>query len=96
MPNWAFANQMIIGPPVTGTASTGGALVMASNSLRAYVIIINTGSTNGLCARFSSTETGCATPIPPLGNYEPFIAPANVIYLASAASTTTYSVKQGQ
>lgn len=97
LPATASANYYMFSAPVTGTATSTSTKVLNQNNLRSYLIIINNSSTVTLYVKFGSAQSGTeGVTIPPLGNYEPFKAPANSVYLDTASSTAAYTIIQGQ
>lgn len=90
-------SQVIFGAPVTGTATTSSAKKLNWNSLRTYLIILNTGSTNTMYVKFGSAQSGTeGIPIlPNNGYYEPVEAPSNSVYIVTGSSTTTYTIIEG-
>lgn len=96
LPIWA--NDVIFGTALIGTATTGSSLVFADNSLRSYLLIVNTGS-NTIYANFgtiSGSSLVPAVPIPALGNYEPFRAPSNSVFLSTQTGSSNFVAIQGQ
>ncbi len=92
----APANNILFGPPVAGTATVTSTQVMAKNSLRTYLIILNTGS-NSMYVKFGSAQSGTEGILIPAGwNYEPDLAPSNSVWVVTASSTTSYTIMQGQ
>ena len=92
------ANQMMMKPPVAFTATTSSQQAIAANNLRSYIIIVNTGAQIAY-VKFATAIQSPATqgiPIPPGGNYEPFIAPANPLWVSSASATTSLVIVEGQ
>lgn len=96
-PTVVFANFIMFGAPVTGTATGTSTKVLNQNGLRTYLIIINNSSTVTMYVKFGSAQTGTeGVAIPPLGNYEPIKAPSNSVYIDTASSTAAYTMIEGQ
>ena len=92
----ANANYYMFGPPVEGTATDTSTKVMDQNTLRSYLIILNTGGTD-IYVKFGSAQSATeGIKIPSGWNYEPEVAPSNSVWVVTASSTSTYTIMQGQ
>ncbi len=93
-----YANQVMYSSPVqyTATATASPSPAMAANSLRTYLIITNKGNSIAY-VNFGGAASPAASglPIPPGGNYEPYKAPAQAVYLLTTAGTTALTLIQG-
>lgn len=97
IPVGVYANQFLFGTPVAVSVTTTPAVALAANSLRAYLLIVNTGATPVIVKFGSAPASGTdGVPIPAGGNYEPFRPPANSVYVRTASSTSTLVIVQGQ
>jgi hypothetical protein len=93
----ARANQVLFGPPhVVGITATSTA-IRPKNSLRTYLIIQNIGALP-VVVKFGSIQDDATdgVVIPAGGNYEPFLAPANSVWIRTASSTSTVVLIEGQ
>jgi hypothetical protein len=66
------------------------------NLNRKYLLIVNKG-TQIIYVKYDSAHTGTeGIPIPVGGNYEPWIAPTNAIFMRSASGSQNVQVTEGQ
>lgn len=88
---------VLFGPPNAKTVTTTSTQMMPANSLRAYIIIVNTGATP-VVVKFGGVQSSATEGvlIPPGGNYEPLETPANSLYAVTASSTSTLEIVEGQ
>ena len=93
----ARANNLMMGPPNTTTADVRSTKILNQSNLRAYFMIINTGS-NTVYVKFSNTaQTGVeGIPIPAGWFYENTSGPSNAIWLETEADTSTVFYMEGQ
>jgi len=80
----------------TGTATTTAVAVLTNNQNRKYLLIQNLGSENLYFSTEDFSDENDAIRIAPDGNYEPWLAPQNSIYLKTATATTLFSIVEGQ
>jgi len=96
IPLMVWANNIIFYSPGTASLTTTPSQILTSNSLRKYLILVNTGSNTVIiktgAAPASSTD---GIPIPAGGNWEPFQAPGNSIYGRAVTGTSTIEYQQG-
>lgn len=92
-----FSNQLMMGPQteveVTGTSTK----FLNQNNLRAYLMVINTGS-EAVYLKFGSTiQTSTeGIPLPAGWFYENTEGPSNAVWLVTASSTSTVIYMEGQ
>lgn len=92
----AFANYFVFAAPVTVTVTGTSTQILAKNSLRTYLIIVNNGAVP-VIVKFGSVQTaGEGISIPAGGNYEPYKTPSNSVYAETASSTASVTIMQGQ
>lgn len=89
-------NFIMFGPPLAVTVTNTSTQILPQNSLRTYLILVNTG-TNTAYVKMGSVQSTSTegVPIPAGGNYEPFQAPANSVFVVSP-SGSFLTVIQGQ
>lgn len=77
-------------------ASDGRKAVLPFNRLRAYLIIFNVDTVNALWVNVGvpATANACLR-IPPGGNWEPWVAPINDIYLVGDVAGQTAIIMEG-
>jgi len=93
----ARANFYMYGPVISGVATGVSTQFFPQNTLRSYLLIVNTGS-NTVYANFSGVQVGPqGIPIPAGGNYEPLHAPSNAVYLTTVTpNVSSVLLMQGQ
>lgn len=93
----ARANQTLFGAPLAVSATVTSTSVKAKNTLRTYLLIQNTGALP-VVVKFGSVQNSATDGIviPAGGNYEPFLAPANSVWIRTASSTSTVIIVEGQ
>ena len=85
----------LFGPPVTVTVTSTSTQELAQDNLRAYLLIVNNGAVP-VYVKFGSAQTGTeGVAIPAGGNYEPYHAPANSVWMDTASSTASCTIIQG-
>jgi len=90
----SFGANVFFGSPSYATVTSTSTQILPQNSLRSYLLIINTGS-NAMYANFGAPGSGSGILIPAGWNYEPNETPANSVYLSSPSGTTATLI-QGQ
>ena len=91
------ANNILFGAPVTVTVTNSSTQELAANPLRSYLIMVNNSATVPVYVRFGHVQSGTeGVTIPPGGNYEPFEAPSNSVFMVTASSTASVTIIQGQ
>lgn len=93
----AKANFVMFGPTSSAAVTTTSGQIIPSNSLRVYLIMVNTG-TNTVYVKAGAVQSTATDGIPilPGGNYEPFLAPANNIYADTSTGSSTIEWQEGQ
>lgn len=82
-------NQISTSATITSTQ------ILPDNPIRKYLIIENLGSTT-IIAKFGSIQSGSeGIQIPAGGNYEPYSAPTESLWIKSASSTDSMMVLEG-
>jgi len=82
----------------TMTATTTSTLALAADTQRKYLIIQNRGASGSatVYVKFGSAHTGTeGIEIVPGGNYEPYWAPYNSVYIESSTSTQQVQIYSG-
>lgn len=88
-------SAVVMSAPVSVTATTTSTKVLDANAYRNYLIIQNTGSVS-VIVKFGAAQTASeGVTIPAGGNYEPFKAPVDSVYLESASSTAAVTLIEG-
>lgn len=78
-----------------GTATVTSTLIVPYNSFRKYLLIQNKGAVD-IYAKFKTAQTGVeGIKIVAGGNYEPYLAPKDKLYLETASGTSAYVVVEG-
>ena len=89
-----FANSQAV--PLSVVATTTSTQVLPYNNLRSYLLIQNIGS-NTIVVKMNSAQTGTeGVQIPPGGNYEPYGAPVNAVYIETLTGSSAVTIVQGQ
>lgn len=90
------ASPFIYGPPVVVASTVTSSQFMAANSLRSYLIIQNTGTSN-ILVKFQSASVNTADGllIPAGGAYEPIDAPTQAVFIRSVTGTNSAVIIQG-
>lgn len=77
------------------TATTTSTKYLENNSLRNYLLIVNKGSVT-IYVKFGSASTGTdGVPIVAGGNYEPFEAPIDSVYIKSSSGSQPVLIFEG-
>ncbi len=83
-------------PAIPIITSDGKKAALPFNQLRAYLIVFNVDTVNALWVNVGvpAAVNGCIK-IPPGGNWEPWIAPINDIYLVGDVASQTAILMEG-
>lgn len=83
-------------PAIPIITADGKKAVLPFNRLRAYLIVFNVDTVNALWANVGvpAAVNGCIR-IPPGGNWEPWVAPINDIYLVGDVASQSAIVMEG-
>lgn len=94
-PMLVAGNYTVFFAPVSFSSTTASTLALASNSMRTYLLIQNTGSTS-IIVKFGSVQSASEGVTIPAGwNYEPNLAPTNSVWIKSASGTNAVTIQQG-
>ncbi len=93
----AFAyDQYTVNNQLELTATTTSTVALPLNLKRTYLLIINKGAAN-ILVKFGSAHSGTeGVVVVPNGNYEPFKAPVDPVYIRSASGSQAMLVLEGQ
>lgn len=92
-----LTNLSLAGPrsQVTVTVTATSAKFLDTESGRDYLLIVNKGS-NTIYVKFGShVGSGEGIPIPAGGNYEPYDAPDDAVYMKSASGSQSVEIVRG-
>lgn len=76
----------------SATVTTTSAMVVDKDPFREYLLIQNNGASNVLVKMDSAHSASEGIVIVPGGNYEPFVAPTNAIYLKAASGSNAVEI----
>ena len=77
-------------PAIPIVTSNGALASLPYNQKRAYLIVFNVDATNSLWVNVGvPAKAGSCIKIPPGGNWEPWVAPVNAIYLVGDVTPQT-------